>query len=145
VTDRDRDWEIYVRNADGSSPQRLTRSSGFDIEPSWSPDGARIAFASKRDGNYEIYVMNTDGTTQRRLTNHPTEDQHPAWSPDSSLIAFVTRRDGNFEIYVVCADGTRPRNMTTSSPTPDWDPAWASPRALAIRPPSRLPFLPWRP
>ena len=41
---------------------RLTNNAAFDIEPSWSPDGTKIAFASDRDGNSEIYVMNADGS-----------------------------------------------------------------------------------
>ena len=41
-----------------------------DMDPSWSPDGTRIAFDSRRDGHVlpEIYVMNADGSDQRRLT-----------------------------------------------------------------------------
>jgi hypothetical protein len=63
--------EIYVMNADGSNVTRLT-STGETTEvnwgePSftWSPDGARIAYAlcSVRDyENCEIYVMNADGS-----------------------------------------------------------------------------------
>ena len=54
--------EIYVMNSDGSGVTRLTNDSAWDGMPSWSPDGARIAFVSYRDGNGEIYVMNTDGS-----------------------------------------------------------------------------------
>ena len=38
--------EIYVVNADGTGPTRLTTSKADDEHPSWSPDGSRIAFAS---------------------------------------------------------------------------------------------------
>ena len=55
---RDGNREIYVINADGSDPTRLTSASGWDTGPRWSPDGTRIAFTSTRDdGNYEIYVI----------------------------------------------------------------------------------------
>jgi len=36
--------EIYVMNADGSFPTNLTRNIAIDVQPSWSPDGQRIAF-----------------------------------------------------------------------------------------------------
>ena len=71
--------EIYVMDADGSNPQRLTENRVYDWQPSWSPDGERIAFVSDRDGNSEIYVMDADGGNPQNLTNNPHSDIHPAW------------------------------------------------------------------
>jgi len=59
---RDGNFEIYVMNADGTNPTRLTNNPAFDALPAWSPDGTKIAFFSDRDGNGDIYVMNADGT-----------------------------------------------------------------------------------
>ncbi len=72
--------DIYVANADGSNPIRLTTAPGDDYFPHWSSDGRRITFTSERDGNPEIYVMNADGSAQTRLTNHPARDANPSWS-----------------------------------------------------------------
>jgi TolB protein len=66
-------------NADGGDPVRLTTDPARDSDPTWSPDGARIAFASERDGNLEIYVMNADGSNPRRVTNNPGTDLVPDW------------------------------------------------------------------
>ena len=60
----DRDWavlqfEIYVMDADGGNQRNLTNNPGDDRDPSWSPDGQRIAFSSDRKdrgGNRQIYV-----------------------------------------------------------------------------------------
>src|SRR5207244_3354077 len=57
--------DIYVMNADGSEPVRLTDSPFLDGQASWSPDGRRIAFMSERDAigveePQNIYVMNAD-------------------------------------------------------------------------------------
>jgi tol-pal system beta propeller repeat protein TolB len=91
--------DIWVMNADGTSPRQLTRSPDFDGDPAWSPGGTRIAFTSARDGNEEIYLMNRDGTGLLNITNNPADDFDPTWSPNGEFVAFVSARDRNLEIY----------------------------------------------
>jgi TolB protein len=56
-------------NADGSNQTNLTNDPAPDTDPTWSPDGTKIAFISTRNGNQDIYVMNADGSNQTNLTN----------------------------------------------------------------------------
>ena len=119
--------EIYVMDTDGKNQRRLTDNPLEDRNPSWSPDGKRIAFMSERAGNQEIYVMDADGGNQRNLTNHPNGDWDPVWSPDGKRIAFVTAReedDWNNAIYVMDADGGNQRNLTNDRPV-NGQPAWS--------------------
>lgn len=78
-SNRDGSWDIYVMNADGSDPTRLTHNQALDKSPTWSPDGQKIAFYSDRDGNYQIYVMNADGSNPLNLTNNLGNPYEPSW------------------------------------------------------------------
>ena len=137
------DREIYRMKADGTNETQLTATSSryTDEQPSISPDGTKIAFASNRHWDttgvdqLDIYIMNADGTGEpRRLTfdaapTYPleTQSQNPAWSPDGTRIAYESTRgfEGKGEIFVMNADGSgQPINVSNH---PDWDtdPAWS--------------------
>jgi len=86
---RDGNYEIYVMNADGSNPTRLTENTAItDGYPVWSPDGTKIAFISNRDGQRDIYIMNADGSKVTRLTENSFNESSLSWSPDGTKIAF---------------------------------------------------------
>jgi Tol biopolymer transport system component len=73
--------QLYVMDVAGQDPVALTQGPSDNGEPTWSPDGQRIAFVSNRDGNFEVYVMNANGENQIRLTDDPADDTDPAWRP----------------------------------------------------------------
>ncbi len=62
-------WEIWVMNADGSNPQRLTENGSNDGLPTWSPDGQSIAYVSDQGGVWGIWAMNVDGSNQRKVAD----------------------------------------------------------------------------
>jgi Tol biopolymer transport system component len=74
TSNRDRQGEIYVMNANGSGQRRLTRRPGDDWAPDVSPDGAKIAF-TQLPGT--IWTMNADGSGLRRLTAGTDADWRP--------------------------------------------------------------------
>ncbi len=130
-SDRDSptNFEIYVVDADGNNLVRLTQNETSDIEPSWSPDGKRIAFASNRDGDYDIYVMDADGGNVVQLTggemyNQLYDDKEPAWAPSGERIAFTSQRDGDWDIYVMDADGSNVVKLTDNW-VQDYNPTWS--------------------
>src|SRR5678815_5502793 len=98
-------------NADGSDQGRLTKEHGdtstpagttYQIDPDFSPDGTKIAFASARTGSLDVYVMNADGSSTRPLTTTHGNQSEPTWSPNGSEIAYQSDQNGD-HIYVVRA------------------------------------------
>jgi hypothetical protein len=66
-------------NSDGSGRTKLAFVDGAD--PTWSPDGSRIAISSERTEPNETYTINPDGTGETRLTFNATADREPSWQP----------------------------------------------------------------
>ena len=131
--------DIWVMNADGSNPVAVLPGDTFNAQPSWSPDGNKLVFASNKSGpgKVEIWVANADGTDLVRLTTAIqvsadgqgpifSSDIDPAWSPDGSRIAFSSSRDGiaDRELYVMNADGTNQTRLTDNT-IDDHRPTWS--------------------
>jgi TolB protein len=98
--------EIWIMNADGSNPRRLT-FSGANTGATWSPGGDQLAYQSIRIGQFQISRINIDGTGETQLTSDSQESTLPNWSPDGGRIAFSSRRDDpNADVYTMNPDGT---------------------------------------
>lgn len=110
-------YDIFVADADGRNPVRLTSDPGMDIQPVWTPDGQRMVFVSARGGARQIYVMRADGSGVYPITGLPGGAEEPAVSPDGRAVAFTgypAGRDAPSDIYVVPLDGGRPAQATNT-------------------------------
>ena len=69
----------------------LTRLTGSEYGPTFSPDGGQVAFAwdGEQQDNSDIYVKLVASADVRRLTTHAAVDFAPQWSPDGKWIAFA--------------------------------------------------------
>ena len=119
---RNGNLDICVMVGDGGNKKRLTDHPARDYEPSWSPDGTRIAFVSTRHKKHQhIFVIDSDGRNLMELTG----GSEPAWSPDGGEIAFTSWRDDwNWDIYVIGAD-RRGLKRVTHDLAPKFRPAFS--------------------
>lgn len=80
-TNRDGDQEIYVMNADGSSPTNVSRApDSIEGLADWSPDGKRLVLYSDRPGNKDLFVVDLATNRWTNITNHPVSDEFCTWS-----------------------------------------------------------------
>jgi len=101
--------------------RQITESLGLDSYPSFSPDGAQIAYSSDRGGRFEIYVRQlAAGGREIQITSDGQDNLHPAWSPDGREIAYVSR--GRPGIWLMPALGGTPRRLTDFGSRPAWSP-----------------------
>jgi serine/threonine protein kinase len=105
VSDRSGMMQIHLADIAINSTRPLTNILQGACQPSWSPDGLRLAFTSpceKYDDRFEnstIYIMNADGSGVEALLAEPVREFDPAWSPDGAHIAFVSHRNGRPQIF----------------------------------------------
>lgn len=98
---------------------QLTNTPEEEIEPHWSPDGTKIAFArvlNSASNPKDVFVINADGTGEKRLTNVAGEDHDPTFSPDGTQLVISSERDGTKPFgdtfRISAADGGGALNIT---------------------------------
>jgi TolB protein len=107
---------VYLTDISGLGSATITPAE----QPSWSPDGSKIAFAAYPGypdwtRKEQIYVMNADGSGKVQLTSETVANcRYPSWSPDGTKIAF--QKDYPFwepsEIWIMNSDGSGEKALT---------------------------------
>lgn len=97
---------IWVMNRDGSDPHAVWGPpDGNAWDPTWSPDGQQILFASDRSGRVQLYVVNLDGSGLRQVTEAVNLRGRSDWSPQGWMTTY-SGTPWHRNVYLFRADGT---------------------------------------
>lgn len=129
---------LYVVDVASRQVLQVTTGDFDDSQPTWSPDGTRLAFVSRRgsdadrENNSDIFVVEARaGATPVRLTTWPGPDDSPEWSPDGSQIAYLRGSEPQLYAYnqdvlaIVPSAGGTPHLVTASLDRDVVRPTWA--------------------
>jgi tricorn protease len=137
--------DIWVADADGANPRRLTVHPGVESGPRFSPDGSTIAFTGEYEGNTDVYVVPATGGTPRRLTWHPGNDVALGFTPDGRSVLFTSPREVYTSRYTQLFTVPVGGGSVTRLPIPNASKAAISPDAKSIAyVPLSEPFRQWK-
>jgi dipeptidyl aminopeptidase/acylaminoacyl peptidase len=96
----EKEGDIWVATKGHVANLTPNAAASNDEDPTMSPDGKKVAFASDRDGDFEIYTANVFTGEVQRVTDNAGDDRYPAWSPDGTKLTFWYRRANTTESYI---------------------------------------------
>lgn len=100
---------LYIVDVDGKNLRHLTQDRYAELQPSWAPDGTRVAFATDRAstnlsdlklGQLQIAIMDMRDNSIKVLPGQKGTNINPVWSPDGTSIAYVSDRNGTPNLYL---------------------------------------------
>ncbi len=117
--------DIFIKAVNGRTMTQLTTDPARDIQPSVSPGGNYVAFASDRSGAWEVYVTGIDGRVTQQLTRGGGHSLHPSWSPKGDKIVYCRQnsRSGQWELWIVSLSAPANQQFVGYGLFPAWSPA----------------------
>jgi imidazolonepropionase-like amidohydrolase/Tol biopolymer transport system component len=86
---------LWKKNLPNGTPERLTKSSAFEFEPSFSADGKSIVYVTWDDeATGAVYAIPANGGSPKKLTSEKGIYRNPSFSNDGQQIVFE-KEDGN--------------------------------------------------
>ncbi|HEY7516340.1 MAG TPA: PDZ domain-containing protein, partial [Vicinamibacteria bacterium] len=107
--------DLWITDRDGGTARHLTSGIGQETNPSFSPDGALVAFNGEYDGNQDVFVVPVTGGVPKRLTFHPMAEEVVGWTPDGKSVLFEFAGNSFYpnaaQLYTVPASGGFPEAL----------------------------------
>jgi len=116
--------DIYLKMVTGSTVTQLTADPASDVQPRFSPDGGKVAFASDRSGNWDIWVMDIDSRHLTQVTTAEAQEVHPSWSPDGTRLVYCSLPGAGrqWELWVAALSVPGTKKFVGYGLFPDWSP-----------------------
>ncbi|MDR0972495.1 MAG: DPP IV N-terminal domain-containing protein [Prevotellaceae bacterium] len=130
--------EIFVSSTQYNYTKRITNNAQQDTQPSFSPDGKTLVYASERSGTWALYLAKVSRPEESYFFNatliddepifkpSATERMRPKFSPDGKEIAFIQDRH-NLMVYNIetkkvrqITDGTNDNPDSSGSVSYEW-------------------------
>ena len=105
--------DIFVMNADGTNPVRLTDHASNEQGPVWAADGKSVFFTGERDGRGEIYRVWLADKRVERITDSIDRAIMPATSPDGRYLAYAAQTIMSFQIHLIDLTNGSRRQVTS--------------------------------
>jgi len=81
VSDRDGDYEVFVRDLASGLTTQLTHNAAADYAAQWSPDGRRILYTSNRNGNEDVFEWDLVAGIERNVVRSSADEHDPSYDP----------------------------------------------------------------
>lgn len=116
--------DIWQLDPDSGRESHLIKDA---FNPSWSPDGTRIAFDASWSGPRRIWIADARGRNAQQLTtddSEATSHVRPRWSPDGTKLVFQNIEGTKSDVRVVDV-ATRATKWVTDDFVMDVHPVWS--------------------
>ncbi len=128
ASNRSGHWDLYLLDLQTGLTAQLSDDPAYDGRPSWSADGAWLAYEHADGDNLEVYIRPADGSIEPvPISAHAALDYDPAWRPGAQQISFVSARGGNPQLWLVDlqAAGDARFRLISPSDSAQASPAWS--------------------
>lgn len=126
--------QIFIMNADGSSPHMISTGKGRTTCAYFLPDNRRILYASTHEAgeacppsadrskgyvwavypSYDIYLAGDDGKILKKLTDSPGYDAEATVNFKSGNIVYTSMKSGDLDLWTMHPDGSGKKRITTA-------------------------------